>query len=302
MRPRYLMLTLAATILAHGEGGSPTATQPAEARTIEREIPAAAEVRQMLQQWSHDGMTVLSMRARRDGSLLVTLRPAEPPDEPRRAIPYDDQQIARIRLGETTEARLLEWFDRPKSRDLRPDGRASLAWSLAPDGEDASGDTGRLSVVLAPDGTVAAYTASRQPAREQQTIEFEQESDADLVERQAQWAREGWNVVNLSAVPQPDGTTRRKAVLSRPEAPTNAGPAYDDQQIARIRRGETRESQLLDWFGRPERREVKLDGQAQLAWTFLRRLDPPTGPSGRLSVTLAPDGAVDAYSAVQGPE
>lgn len=218
------------------------------------------------------------------------------------AIPYDDQEIARIRLGETTEAQLLEWFDRPQSRDLRSDGRASLAWSLAPDGEDASGDSGRLSVVLASDGTVSAYTASRQPAREQQTIEFAQESDADLAERQAQWAREGWNVVNLSTVPQPDGTTRHKAVLSRAKAPATAGPAYDDRQIARIRRGETREPQLLEWFGRPERREMKPDGQAQLAWDFLRRLELPTGPSGRLSVTLAPDGAVDAYSAVEGPD
>jgi hypothetical protein len=218
------------------------------------------------------------------------------------AIPYDDQQIARIRLGETTEAQLLEWFDRPKSRDLRPDGRASLAWSLAPDGEDVSGDTGRLSVVLASDGTVAAYTAARQPAREQQTVEFEQQSDADLVAHQARWAREGWNVVNLSTVPQPDGTTRHKAVLSRPRAPATAGPAYDDRQIARIRRGETRESQLIEWFGPPEQREVKPDGQAQLAWVFIRRVEPPTGPSGRLHVTLAPDGAVDAYSAVEGPE
>lgn len=233
---------------------------------------------------------------------MVTLRPAEPPEEPRRSIPYDDQQIARIRLGETTEAELLEWFGRPKSRDSRLDGRASLAWSLAPDGEDASGDSGRLSVVVASGGTVAAYTASRQAAREERTVEFEQASDVDLVERQAQWAREGWNVVNLSTVPQPDGTTRRKAVLSRPKAPATAGPAYDDQQIARIRRGETRESQLLDWFGRPERREMKLDGQAQLGWAFLRRFEPPTGPSGRLEAALAPDGSVDAYSAVQGPE
>jgi hypothetical protein len=88
-----------------------------------------------------------------------------------------------------------------------------------------------------------------------------------------------------------------------PRTPSASAPGvgYDDRQIARIQRGETGEAQLLEWFGPPEFREVKPDGRAQMSWSFSRRTDGGPGQSGALSVSLAPDGKVDAYSAHGGP-
>jgi hypothetical protein len=78
------------------------------------------------------------------------------------------------------------------------------------------------------------------------------------------------------------------------------GVGYDDRQIARIQRGETGEAQLLEWFGPPESRELKPDGRVQMSWSFSRKMDGGRGQSGALSVSLSPDGKVDAYSARAG--
>jgi hypothetical protein len=82
--------------------------------------------------------------------------------------------------------------------------------------------------------------------------------------------------------------------ISNANAP---GVGYDDLQIAKIQRGETGEAQLLEWFGMPESREVKPDGQAHLSWSFSRRTDGGRGRSGVLNVNLAANGKVEAYSA-----
>ena len=51
---------------------------------------------------------------------------------------------------------------------------------------------------------------------EHRTDEFVTGSQADLRERQAAWAREGWSVTIVSApVTKPDGTVVRKAELTR---------------------------------------------------------------------------------------
>jgi hypothetical protein len=302
MKAILFILTLAAASLLRGGDSPPAAGRATDDQVIEREIPAA-ELRRMVEAWSHDGTTVLSVSARPDGSLVARVRPATSPDGSASAVPYDDRQVARVRPGETTEAQLLEWFGRPDSRDLKSDGRASLTWGLAPRTESEAGDSGRLSVFLGPDGIVAGCAAFRLPAREERTIEFVQQSEADLEARQAEWAREGWNVVSLSdATSQPDGTVQRKAVLSRQKNTGSVGVPYDDRQIAKIRRGETSETELLEWFGRPERREIKPDGQTQLAWSFASRFEPGSGSSGRLDVNLTPDGKVAAYAASKGPQ
>jgi hypothetical protein len=75
------------------------------------------------------------------------------------------------------------------------------------------------------------------------------------------------------------------------------GVGYDDRQIAKIQRGETGEAQLLEWFGMPDSREVKPDGQAHLSWSFSRRTDGGRGRSGVLNVSLAANGKVEAYAA-----
>lgn len=96
------------------------------------------------------------------------------------------------------------------------------------------------------------------------------------------------------------GCASKHSVASSPESrvlPARA-PAvgYDDRQIARIQRGETGEPQLLEWFGLPESRGMSPDGQVSLTWSFSRRTDGGGGHSGTLSVSLAPDGKVQAYS------
>ncbi len=216
---------------------------------------------------------------------------------------YDDRQIARIKLGETTEARLLEWFGPPESRNLQPDGRAQLAWSLNAPKDSASAASGLLHVSLAADGKVDAYSARRGPSTEHRTVEFVEKSQADMRRHLAQWAREGWSVLSVSArLPQADGTVHRQAELSRTTGGTASGVGYNDRRIAEIRQGQTAEAQLVEWFGPPHSRDVKPDGRAQLAWKFASRTNDGPGHSGELSVSLAPDGKVEAYAARRGPE
>ncbi len=100
--------------------------------------------------------------------------------------------------------------------------------------------------------------------------------------------------------------SEHRAGVARPgEAPAAAaqgqGLGYDDRQIAKIQRGDTGEAQLLEWFGVPESRSLNPDGRASLSWGFSRRTDGGPGNSGKLRVTLAPDGKVEAYSASGGP-
>jgi len=219
-----------------------------------------------------------------------------------REVGYDDHLIAQIHRGETTENQLLKWFGPPVSRDVKPDGRAHLAWSFGErdDGESAAG---RLSVSLAPNGKVEAYSARQEPALKRRTVEFAEKSDTDIREHMAEWAREGWKVLSLSArLPQEDGTVHRKAVLSRAENGGVRRLGYSDSEIAKIQRGQTTEAQLVEWFGSPESREVRSDGRAQLAWSFVGRTDNGPGGSGMLSVSLASDGQVSSYSARRSPE
>src|SRR6185369_8096676 len=60
-------------------------------------------------------------------------------------------------------------------------------------------------------------------------------------------------------------------------SPTTAPPAtstsearssYDDQKIRNIKKGETSENDLVEWFGPPAAREMKPDGRSFLSWQF----------------------------------
>ncbi len=215
-----------------------------------------------------------------------------------RRIGYDDRQVARIERGETTEAQLLEWFGAPVRRELKPDGQRFLEWSFSAGAGEGTSAGGKLSVSLTPDGKVEAYSARRSPSLQVQTVEFVERSDADLREHLANWAHEGWSVLSVSGrLPQPDGTVHRKVELSRREGGSTENVDYDDRQIARIQRRETTESQLLEWFGSPDSRDLRADGRTLLAWSFRGRTAGVAGRSGGLNVDLAPDGKVDAYSA-----
>jgi len=216
---------------------------------------------------------------------------------------YDDRQIAKIQRGETGEAQLLEWFGLPENREVQPDGLAHLSWGFSRRTDGGSGHAGTLSVSLAPDGKVEAYSARGLLPPGSQTVEFVEKSAADLREHREQWRHEGWVVLSVSApIRQADGTIRRRVELAGSENGSAASWGYDDHRIASIRRGETTGSQLLDWFGPPFSRNVKEDGRAQLAWTFAFRTDGGPGHSGKLSVSLASNGTVEAYSARPGPQ
>jgi len=101
-----------------------------------------------------------------------------------------------------------------------------------------------------------------------------------------------WAVLVAGAVILGGCATSREDGTSAAAGASNNSPtlsrAYDDASIARIKRGETREAQLLEWFGPPAMRSLNSEGRAQLAWRFSQ---------GKLSVSLGPDGTVEAYSA-----
>jgi len=216
---------------------------------------------------------------------------------------YDDRQIAKIQRGETGEAQLLEWFGLPESREFKPDGRAHLSWGFSHQMDGGPGHAGTLSVNLAPDGKAEAYSARALLPPGSRTIEFVGNSAADLRNYMEQWRREGLIVLSVSApLRQADGSVRRKVELAGSESGSAAGWGYDDHRIANIRRGETTDSQLLEWFGPPYSRNVQPDGRAQLAWTFACRTDGGPGHSGELKANLASNGTVEAYSAHPGPQ
>jgi hypothetical protein len=62
---------------------------------------------------------------------------------------YEDNKVALITKGSTTEAQLVEWFGPPDSR----------AWKFAP-GKTGGSQSGKLDVRLDPDGKVTAYNSS----------------------------------------------------------------------------------------------------------------------------------------------
>ena len=127
--------------------------------------------------------------------------------------------------------------------------------------------------------------------------------DAELRGKMHQWQQEGTVVLSISEPqPQPDGTIHRKARLVKPHLPAAPGLGYDDRLMARIKRSETTAAQLVEWFGPPDSRDERSDGRAQLAWNFGSKADGERVGSGMLSVSLAPDGKVDSYSARRGPK
>ena len=218
---------------------------------------------------------------------------------------YDDRQIARIQRGETGEAQLLEWFGPPENRAVNPDGRAQMSWGFSRRTDGGRGQSGTLSVSLAPDGKVDAYSARAGLPGEKRSVEFVEKSDADMREHMTQWQRDGWNVLSVSArLPQADGTVHRKAELSRSESKSGStsGFSYDDRQIALIRRGTTTEAQLLEWFGPAYSRSLQPDGRSQLAWSFASPINGGEEHSGVLNASLAPDDKVYSYSARRGPQ
>ena len=76
---------------------------------------------------------------------------------------------------------------------------------------------------------------------------------------------------------------------------------YEDQQVALIKRGETTEAQLVNWFGPADSRSVGADGRMVLSWSFGTPTATGRSHTGMLQVNLGPDGKVDAYSARRGP-
>src|SRR5262249_17351912 len=133
-----------------------------------------------------------------------------------------------------------------------------------------------------------AAPARQDPAPEVQrrTVEFEEKSESDVRQHMAQWQEDGWSVLSLSErLPQPDGTIHRQAELSRAK-PARSGAGYDDRRIARIKRGETSEAELLEWFGAPESRSLNPDGRSQLSWSFRTISDGDASAGGKLQVSL----------------
>jgi len=226
----------------------------------------------------------------------------EPPIKAADAAGYDDRQIAMIKRGQTTEPKLLEWFGRPESRDLKPDGRAQLNWAFSRTTDGGPGNSGVLSVRLAPDGKVDAYSARRGPSMDRRTADFVETSDTDIRQHMDQWSKEGWTVLSVARQPpQADGSVHWQAELSRQQGNSATKVGYDDRHVATIKRAETTETQLLELFGPASSRDLKPDGRAQLTWSFAGRLDGGSGDSGALNVSLAPNGKVDSYSARRGP-
>jgi hypothetical protein len=218
--------------------------------------------------------------------------------QPAKAAEYDDHQVSRIQRGKTTEAQALEWFGAPELRDMASDGRSCLGWSWGK--SRAGGGGGSLTIRFSSDGKAESYSARSYPPAETRTLEFAAESEKELRARMAEWQQEGWKVLSVSKpLPQKDGVTKRKAQLSRDTA-TKSAIHYDDQVISRIRRGETTESQLLEWFGPANSRELHSDGRLELQWK-LGDWSPGSGNSGQLATFLDPEGKLSSYLAKRGP-
>jgi len=88
--------------------------------------------------------------------------------------------------------------------------------------------------------------------------------------------------------------------LGTSSAESDTGRIYDDARIRGIRRLETTESQLIQWFGSPESRTVDSDGRMQLSWAFSS--GTTNSPGGSLNVLLQPDAKVESYSTRRLPD
>ena len=233
-------------------------------------------------------------------SWAETATPPQPPSNSRKpagAAGYDDRQIGKIKRASTTEAKLLEWFGSPQSRDLTPDGRMTLNWSWS---NSSVGAGGALNVRLSREGQVEAYSARRHSGVESRKIEFTVQTDDDLRQYLDQWRREGWNVLSISKpMPQPDGTIKRTADLSAAGATPEAARSYDDRVISGIRRGKTTEVEMLESFGPAYSRDLAPDGRLQMTWV-LKNEAAATAPAGELKANLSPEGRVESYSARSG--
>lgn len=231
---------------------------------------------------------------------------ASPPSAavgPGSSVAYDDAQIAKIKAGQTAEPQLLEWFGPPVSHDVSPNGRSRLTWSMGSALPGSVSLAGRLSVSLSPAGKVEAYSARRLPLEQSRTVEFVERSEADMREHMEQWRRDGWSVQSVSAqLAQPDGTTKRRAELSRTGDAAGSGVSYDDHLVATIRRADTTEPELLEKFGPADSRDLQPDGRMRLAWRFADAPTADSDGSGQLNVILAADGKVESYGARQGPQ
>jgi hypothetical protein len=96
---------------------------------------------------------------------------------------------------------------------------------------------------------------------------------------------------------EPDGKVDAYSAHGEPNYETGCEYAYDDRRIAGIKRGETTEAQLLEWFGPPEVRSVQPDGRKALSWKFAPAANGVSSQGGMLQVSLSADGNVEAYSA-----
>ena len=75
------------------------------------------------------------------------------------------------------------------------------------------------------------------------------------------------------------------------------GAKYDDTRIAKIKRGETTEAQLIQWFGPPTSRNMDSSGRSTITWDFGGSSHTQARHNAALNVALGTDGTVDAYSA-----
>ena len=86
-----------------------------------------------------------------------------------------------------------------------------------------------------------------------------------------------------------------------------AGSNWDDQKVSQIKKGETTEAELLQWFGTPIHRNRTSEGITTLSWSHaeirqglsLNYFNPAPirGQSNKtLTVMLGPDGKVTSFS------
>ena len=89
----------------------------------------------------------------------------------------------------------------------------------------------------------------------------------------------------------------------------STGNNFDESRLSQIKKGETNEAQLVNWFGQPESRSVNSEGVCKLTWLYAeakvsgQAFIPYAGPflkqgqskSKTLTVTIA-DGVVTGYT------
>ena len=86
-----------------------------------------------------------------------------------------------------------------------------------------------------------------------------------------------------------------------------AGSNWDEQKVSQIKKGQTTEAELLQWFGKPIYRNKTSEGTMTLSWRHVELRQefslnyfnpaPITGQSSKtLTVMLGPDGKVTSFS------